>query len=57
MAHCKNVKDDKDFCHIDHIGHKGKVNVTSLKWLTVAVFLKWSDERVTIWIGIAVLLN
>ena len=30
---------------------------TSQKWLTVAIFRKWLDSSVALWIEIAVILN
>ena len=30
---------------------------TSQKWLTVAIFQKWQDSSVALWIEIAVILN
>ena len=30
---------------------------TSRKWLTVAIFQKWQDSSVALWIEIAVILN
>ena len=32
-------------------------SLTSRKWLTVAIFQKWQDSTVALWIKIAVILN
>ena len=34
-----------------------KIEKTSRKWLTVAIFRKWQDSSVALWIEIAVILN